>query len=157
MNFLIYIEHSAENLQFYLWYRDYVKRFADLPGSDKVLAPPWSSEQADMEILAPQGPALSSKKMSPEVADAFRNTDFDPKPKLNAADLGSNPFNTPPRTPVGERGSLDPPSTVGFSDDESTLRSGQKSYSKSAAAAFDSAQHLQPCTSTAASFETGNS
>ena len=153
MNFLIYIEHSAENLQFYLWYRDYVKRFADLPGRNKALAPQWSPEHADMEILAPQGPGLSSKKMSPEVAEAFRNTDFDLKSKLTPADLGSNPFNTPPRTPVGERGSLDPPSTAGFSDDASTLRSGQKSYSKSTAAAFDSAQHLQPCTSMCAQLD----
>jgi hypothetical protein len=42
MNYLIYIEHSAENLQFFLWYRDYVKRFNEAPISETALAPEWT-------------------------------------------------------------------------------------------------------------------
>ena len=143
MNFLIYIEHSAENLQFYLWYCDYVNRFSELPESDRVLSPPWSTEQVDTEMS--QVPVLSKKKLSPEVAAAFQGTDFDPKSKGSISILGPNPFNTPPRTPRGETESLEPPSTAGFSDNGSTLPSGPQSYHKSSAAAFDSAQHLQPC------------
>ncbi len=45
MNFLLYIENSAENLQFYLWFRDYVKRFEQLPENEKKLSPPWVPEQ----------------------------------------------------------------------------------------------------------------
>jgi hypothetical protein len=42
MNFLKYIELSAENLQFFLWYRDYSKRFNELPASEKALSPEWT-------------------------------------------------------------------------------------------------------------------
>jgi hypothetical protein len=41
MAYLTYIEHSAETLQFYLWYLDYTKRFRQLPPSEKSLSPEW--------------------------------------------------------------------------------------------------------------------
>ena len=46
MNFLKYIELSAENLQFYLWFRDYSKRYNELPDSEKALSPEWTSEMS---------------------------------------------------------------------------------------------------------------
>ena len=52
MNYLVYIEHSAENLQFFLWYRDYLKRFDELPPNERALAPEWSAEQAEMDAQA---------------------------------------------------------------------------------------------------------
>ncbi|KAA8908640.1 hypothetical protein FN846DRAFT_653865 [Sphaerosporella brunnea] len=39
MSYLIYVEHCAENLQFYLWYKDYVQRFEKLPEREKELSP----------------------------------------------------------------------------------------------------------------------
>jgi len=39
MKYLVYIEHCAENLQFYLWYKDYVERFGQLPKSERALSP----------------------------------------------------------------------------------------------------------------------
>ena len=39
MDYLVYIAHDAENLQFYLWYRDYVKRFNRLRENEKALSP----------------------------------------------------------------------------------------------------------------------
>jgi hypothetical protein len=39
MDYLVYIAHDAENLQFYLWYRDYEKRFNRLKQNEKALSP----------------------------------------------------------------------------------------------------------------------
>lgn len=52
MNYLKYIELAAENLQFYLWVRDYTKRFNNLPASDRALAPEWTVSQVDAEKMA---------------------------------------------------------------------------------------------------------
>jgi hypothetical protein len=41
MDYLVYVEHNAENLQFYLWYKDYVRRFDTLSEGEKVLSPEW--------------------------------------------------------------------------------------------------------------------
>lgn len=46
MNYLIYIEWSAENLQLFLWHRDYSARFAAAPASDRALAPEWTRAKA---------------------------------------------------------------------------------------------------------------
>lgn len=39
MNYLLYVEYAAENLQFYLWHQDYVKRFQAASSSDMALSP----------------------------------------------------------------------------------------------------------------------
>ena len=39
MDYLVYIAHDAENLQFYLWYRDYTKRFNALNKNSRELSP----------------------------------------------------------------------------------------------------------------------
>ncbi|TLS22902.1 uncharacterized protein PpBr36_06340 [Pyricularia pennisetigena] len=44
MDYLIYIEHNAENLQFFLWYSDYVQRWSRLSRRQKSASPPWSTE-----------------------------------------------------------------------------------------------------------------
>lgn len=36
-NFLIYEQHSEENLNFYLWYLDYCKRFETLKKDEKEI------------------------------------------------------------------------------------------------------------------------
>lgn len=48
MDYLIYVEHDAENLQFYLWYRSYVERFNALPSHQQRLSPPWTAERKDI-------------------------------------------------------------------------------------------------------------
>ncbi|TLD34063.1 hypothetical protein PspLS_00865 [Pyricularia sp. CBS 133598] len=44
MDYLIYIEHNAENLQFFLWYSDYVQRWSRLPRRQKSASPPWTTD-----------------------------------------------------------------------------------------------------------------
>jgi len=151
MNFLLYIENSAENLQFYLWFRDYVQRFDQLPEDEKKLCPEWLHEQPKAKVTHLK--AASDVDMSPEdrrkadteVAEAIKGTDFDTKVKLTVTQIGHNPFNTPPRTPVGDRVSI-APSTTGWNEDSSTFRSSSATtYAKKAANAFETAQTLQPC------------
>ncbi|ERF68157.1 hypothetical protein EPUS_09508 [Endocarpon pusillum Z07020] len=152
MNFLLYIENSAENLQFYLWFRDYVKRFDQLPENEKNLSPPWVPEQSKLKIIHTK--ANSDIDMSPEekrtaaqeVSQAIKGTDFDAKAKLTTNEAGHNPFSTPPRTPVSDKESMSS-SMAGWGDDGSTLFSGRAtSHTKQSAAAFETAKAFQPFT-----------
>ncbi|KAL8869634.1 MAG: hypothetical protein Q9174_004125 [Haloplaca sp. 1 TL-2023] len=148
MNYLIYIEHAAENLQFFLWYRDYTKRFHQLSTNEQNLAPIWTVEQAEAQALAMKDSSNPMKTISPEAAAIFQGSDFG-TPKINAVEPGKgNPFNTPPMTPDnGPRESI-APSEYPWSDSGSTLRSGFKaSHDKKAAGAFEAADvKLQPFT-----------
>ncbi|KAI9817570.1 MAG: hypothetical protein M1827_001182 [Pycnora praestabilis] len=137
MNYLIYIEHAAENLQFFLWYRDYFERFALLPAREKALAPEWTISQAEAEVLASQ--ATGQKKLSPETAAMFKGTDFALGAKSPAVEYSRNPFNTPPMTPTGENVSEVGDFGSGKSFDNSTLASSNTPFTKKAAGAFDSA------------------
>jgi len=47
MDYLVYVEHNAENLQFFLWFKEYTRRFNALPESEKALSPEWVSEAKD--------------------------------------------------------------------------------------------------------------
>jgi hypothetical protein len=100
MNYLKYIELSAENLQFFLWYRDYVNRFDGLPANEKALSPEWTVEQAEAEAMAAQV-HVRQKVVPPEAAAAFKGTDFANEPRVTEAEK-VNPFYTPPGTPPGE-------------------------------------------------------
>ena len=147
MNYLIYIEHSAENLQFFLWFRDYTRRFTDLTPNERALAPEWSMERAEAELQATQAAQGLKQQISPETAEVFKGTDFAP-PGANVLEVKSNPFNTPPRTPMGDRESVAPTEPT-WSDQGSTLNGstlGSKSHHKQAAGAFEGADvKWQPC------------
>ncbi|KAK4181430.1 hypothetical protein QBC36DRAFT_98044 [Triangularia setosa] len=134
MNYLIYVERSAENLQFYLWHRDFEKRFNEAQTPDLALAPEWTpamEEEAIARIKKEQAkkarvkPSKPSKPTSPAVTEIFKGTDFEkPIQKPSVATTiattpisplaGSNdadPFGTPPRTP-SDRGHHYPISTT---------------------------------------------
>lgn len=144
MDYLRHIEHNAENLQFYLWYRDYCKRFAELPRNEQKLAPEWTAEQA----LAAKSNAEKEKlprKTASTAAALFQGTDFDRKANIAIPEAAPNPFNTPPRTSSANDAYSDAHSTTGFSEDATTLRSGPIDHSKRAEAVFEEAGTLQPC------------
>ena len=46
----MYVTHDAENLQFYLWLRDYTKRFFALPAAERALSPPWTAPDAAPDL-----------------------------------------------------------------------------------------------------------
>ncbi len=147
MNYLIYIEHSAENLQFFLWYRDYLKRFEELPPNERALAPEWSAEQAEIDAQANQGTPGPKQQVSAETAAVFKGTDFAP-PIASVVEVKGNPFNTPPRTPNGEKSRESvAPSERAWSDNGSTLYSNTgRSFQTKTAGAFQGADlKWQPC------------
>ena len=145
MNYLIYIEHAAENLQFFLWHRDYLHRFNNLASSERTLAPIWTPEQADADNN--QAGTAAKQQISAETAAAFKGTDF-ATPTVNIKEVKGNPFNTPPRTPNGDNQSV-APSDVAWSENGSTLNVSHTpgvSHQKQAADAFERADvKWQPC------------
>lgn len=65
MDYLVFVEYNAENLQFYLWYKDYSKRFDLLPGNEKVLSKEWipdTQEAPDLTKDAEKGEKKKSKR-----------------------------------------------------------------------------------------------
>jgi len=128
MNFLKYIELSAENLQFFLWFRDYSKRFNELPESEKALSPVWAGDKSNGE------PKTGPKAINHEAAAILKGTDFANDAKASDSEkAGSNPFFTPPRTPTSvER------ETQSFDTYEDSFVGGRVDHSKRADGAFES-------------------
>lgn len=81
MDYLIYIERNAENLQFYLWYIDYVRRWNELPAKDRVLSPEWQPEPTEMPNLI--------KEKDPK---SLRRPSIDPPVQINFEDAISEEF-----------------------------------------------------------------
>jgi hypothetical protein len=145
MDFSKYIERNPENLQFYLWYRDYLKRFENLPSGERSLAPEWTAERAAAEVEAARLEE-KPKKVNPAATEILKGTDFETKPaKAAVSEIHPDPFKDPPQTPNTERDSVDP-ATPGWTDDGSTLKAPVHP-GKAAAAAFDSVDAPQPCKS----------
>ncbi|WYZ45613.1 hypothetical protein EsH8_VIII_000929 [Colletotrichum jinshuiense] len=98
MNYLIYIEHAAENLQFFLWHRDYQKRFLEAKTSDVSLAPEWT-QAMETEVLQRMFKEKSQRMLKKPGQEIFKGTDFEKKGLSAAVADDHNPFSTPPRTP----------------------------------------------------------
>ncbi|KAI1077490.1 hypothetical protein F5B20DRAFT_592810 [Whalleya microplaca] len=132
MNYLLYIEHSAENLQFFLWYRDYVRRFNEASTSDVLLAQEWTQAMEDETLAKIQREAADKLKKDPKAADIFKGTDFE----KNRGDImimeSRDPFATPPPTPSDE--------------DTPSIYSQVSSYRSQAQDAFAAAGVKQPFT-----------
>lgn len=62
MDYLVYVEFNAENLQFYLWYKDYTKRFNALSENDKLLSKEWIPETKEIPDLSRDPEKLEKKK-----------------------------------------------------------------------------------------------
>jgi len=94
MNYLKYIEHSAENLQFFLWFHDYNARFNNLSESERVLSPEWTRAQAEAEAtLAAQH--VRSNKANVHATAILQGTSFDDGNGSRVNEKG-DPFHTPP-------------------------------------------------------------
>lgn len=132
MNYLIYIEHAAENLQFFLWYRDYTRRFHAAPASETALAPEWTQAMEEDAIARIQKDAASKAKRGPAttVMSIFKGTDFEKTSEIHL-DVARDPFCTPPGSSAGDGAS--------FSGSETTLATRQ------AREAFYTAGAERPC------------
>lgn len=150
MNYLLYIEHAAENLQFFLWYRDYSKRFNEAKTSDIGLAPEWTQAMHDAAIQAAQVQATAQKKtiQANTAAEIFKGTDFEKGTKVHVTET-SDPFTTPPRTPthVSSTGPWDSQTVLSHpSSVYTSTKSTSESYQQQAGEAFNAAGLKQPFT-----------
>jgi len=145
MNYLKYIEHSAENLQFFLWYQDYSARWNKLPESDKVLAPEWTQAQAQA-AEAERGTNASTRlsRIEPGIASVLKGSDFaDGEIKVSTVQK-SDPFGTPTHTSEDEK--RDMMSDYGSSNDNSLDDSA--AHRTAASQAFeDAGMMVKPCKS----------
>ena len=95
-----------------MWYRDYLKRFEELPEAEKKLSPRWPFEPSrdGVKTKAYDGleiPSSRKKKISDEIAVIFKGTDFEDVTPISVGNESANPFDspfenpfdTPPETP----------------------------------------------------------
>ena len=76
MDYLVYVAHDAENLQFYLWLEDYTQRFEAAAMSDKCLSPEWDTQETPRSLSAAVYPGA---RMSQKTLDSvgFREMVFE--------------------------------------------------------------------------------
>jgi len=137
MDFLKYIEHSAENLQFYLWYKDYEQRFNKLPQSERILSPEWTPEQEEQEAATYRA-LLKKKTLAAEANDIMK------KQNLAPTDVFADPEKSHSVIDSDEKSSLESASTR---RPESGMMSARTQYSDTAKHAFeDAGAKFQPFT-----------
>lgn len=135
MDFLKYIEHSAENLQFYMWFKDYIKRFEDLPANERALSPEWTQAQEEAEVANFRN-QLKEKPLVVEGNAILRGQDMAPAP-VSSQSEGKNPFGDS-QADLEEKHSLEsaePPRT-GVAGTIGTMKTN---WSKDASTAFEEA------------------
>jgi hypothetical protein len=129
MDFLKYIEHSAENLQFYLWFKDYEQRFNSAPDADRKLSPEWTIEQEEAEA-ADYRAQLKKKTLAAEAQTILKKQNLSPADELREMEkLGDS-------LDGDEKSSLESSSTKRAG---STIMSARTQYSETAKHAFDEA------------------
>ena len=144
MNYLIYIERAAENLQFFLWLRSYIARFDKLPEELKAIAPAISLEKLEAEQQSAR-PKSSAGKLGREAAALFREADFDAKDVAVQERAVISPFDDSDSADADRpHGPASP-----WADDTATVQSSTKrssNFQQIAANAFEAADvKLQPC------------
>jgi hypothetical protein len=146
LNYLKYHERAAENLQFFLWYQDYVKRFNEMPASERALAPEWTEAHAETERKEYRQQLRAKGPQNAVAQELFKNSDFEEKAVVNESVDTSNltPFDNP--TP-----SEDVTRTLSSDSKDRPISSvaGMKSfvsgYSQKAESAFEESGLNKPC------------
>jgi hypothetical protein len=137
LNYLKYNERAAENLQFFLWYQDYVKRFNDAPESDRTLAPEWTEAHAESERKEYRQQLRARGNQNQVAQDMFKNSDFEDKAIVQESidSTDATPFEGDQAGPVEdkrENGSTDrPQSSV------TGMKSFVSGFSQKAESAFE--------------------
>jgi hypothetical protein len=93
MDYLVYVEFNAENLQFYLWYKNYVRRFNALPDEEKDLSPTWVPEvklppkSEDQKEEKTEGESASLEDHDTKEVCGFGDDDIPSSPLARPASL----------------------------------------------------------------------
>ncbi|KPM45052.1 hypothetical protein AK830_g1439 [Neonectria ditissima] len=138
MTYLIYVEHAAENLQFYLWYKNYEKRFLIADTADVRLAPEWSQAMQNDAISRIRKETVDKVRKEPITADIFKGSDFEKQGNEKVVD-GANPFSTPPQSSRGGSPSM-------YTASNAAPSTNASSYQTQASEAFQAAGVRQPFT-----------
>jgi hypothetical protein len=67
MDYLVYVERQAEDLQFFLWFYNYIPRWQALEARQKTLSPPWEPgkiKHPKVKFLAYRHRRARSEKMN---------------------------------------------------------------------------------------------
>jgi hypothetical protein len=143
MEFLKYVEHSAENLQFYLWFKDYVKRFEALPENERILSPEWTQAQEETEKASYRA-QLKQKPLAVEAKEILKSQNLEVGTETPVSEK-NDPFNDARNAslPASRQ-----ENSVAASMDQSVtgFQSMKSGFSRGAEAAFEDAGcKYQPC------------
>lgn len=112
MDYLVYVTHDAENLQFYLWMADYCRRFKNAPKHETDLSPKWTFDEKPPSLSHAEGTLKGiSNKPGVEELDLSEAEDIS-----NASTLGDRQSCYQPRKQSwkpSENSSADPDSMAG--------------------------------------------
>jgi hypothetical protein len=142
MNFLKYVEHSAENLQFYLWFKDYIKRFEELPEGERDLSPEWTQAQEEAEVTAYRA-QLKQKSLTVEAHEILKSKNLIVETEASTSEKQDSLAESRDGSSDAKRES----ETAGSGDrPKSGFRSTKTGLSHSTEAAFEDAGcKFQPC------------
>lgn len=87
----MYVEHNAENLQFFLWYKDYCKRFGALAEKDKALSPPWIPDTTGIPALTKDVEKEKKRKTNRETLAGMMDSGYDKKSPTFFSDSETDP------------------------------------------------------------------
>lgn len=80
MDYLYYVERGAENLQFFLWYCDYVERWSRLLPQQRQMAPVWGPAEAAEAALEDAEAAVAAATASAVETTAMPEASIHPPP-----------------------------------------------------------------------------
>jgi hypothetical protein len=148
LNYLKYIEMAPENLQFFLWYKDYEKRFNEASGADRALAPEWTEAHAEAERRNYRTQLKTPKATNEAVKEILKGTDFEEENNMpvvvtnadatlfDTQSIVASSYNAQRGTIASQDGSFAP--TTG-------MASLASNHTQVTAEAFDEAGMKQPC------------
>ncbi|OCK82249.1 hypothetical protein K432DRAFT_324605 [Lepidopterella palustris CBS 459.81] len=87
MDYLVYVSHDAENLQFFLWYEGYKRRFAALSKQEQAMSP----ERSDA-LAIPEGDATAAVDASKRPDAAAEEIDIGNEADIQLAERARSPF-----------------------------------------------------------------
>src|ERR1700760_2189453 len=148
LNYLKYHEHSAENLQFFLWYQDYVKRFNELPASEQALAPEWTEAQAEAERREYRQQVKARGPQNPVAEELFKNSDFEEQAVVSeSVDVSNQPPTDDPisTSSKNQRGITSSDSKNRPVSSVAGMKSFVSGFSQKAESAFEESGMSRPC------------
>ena len=91
MDYLVYVAHDAETLQFYLWLQDYTKRFQSLKSDEKALSPVWTPPEAEEKKFTRHGGDVEFDKFGEKNGTVIRMKEMQLPVRIDFDDAPPSP------------------------------------------------------------------